>query len=70
MRIEVGVKTGRKESKIIKIEGNKFHVELKSSPRENKANIELIKLLSKHFRKNVVFVSGLKSRIKMLEVLD
>lgn len=70
MKIEVNVKTNKKESKIVNQEGNIFFIELKAKPKENKANIELIKLLSKYFKKSVVFVSGLKSKKKILEIVD
>ncbi|HLD15238.1 MAG TPA: DUF167 domain-containing protein [Candidatus Nanoarchaeia archaeon] len=70
MKIEVKVKTNKRESKIVSHEGNVFYVELNAKAKENEANIELIKLLSKHFKKPVLFVSGLKSKKKILEILD
>ncbi|MEK6904365.1 MAG: DUF167 domain-containing protein [Nanoarchaeota archaeon] len=70
MKIQVNVKTGRKNSEIKKIDGNIFHVDLKSKPVDNKANIELIRLLSNYFNRSVVFVSGLKSKKKIIEVID
>jgi uncharacterized protein (TIGR00251 family) len=43
-----------------------YRVELKAKPKEGEANLELIKFLSKHFKKRVKIVSGFKSRIKTI----
>jgi len=43
-------------------------VYLKSRPKNNKANIELIKLLKKHFDRPVKIKSGLFSKEKIVEV--
>ena len=45
---------------------------LKSNPEKNKANIELIKLISKHFKvssSRVRIISGKTSRNKRIEIL-
>jgi uncharacterized protein YggU (UPF0235/DUF167 family) len=44
---------------------------LKASPEKNKANIELIKLLAKHFKVSstrIRIIKGLTSREKMVEI--
>lgn len=41
---------------------------LKSSPKKNKANFELIKFLKKYFKKNIRIISGLSSRRKVVKV--
>jgi uncharacterized protein (TIGR00251 family) len=48
-------------------------VYLKSSPEKNKANLELIKLLSKHFKvssSQVKIKKGLTSKEKKIEIND
>lgn len=67
MKIKVKVKpnSGRKE--VIR-KGNGYVVYLKSHPENNKANIELIKLLKKHFDRPVKIKSGLFSKEKIVEV--
>lgn len=59
------VKTGAKENKIE--EGAELKVYLRSRPVEGKANLELIKFLSKHFGRKVKIVSGFTSKKKLLE---
>ncbi len=51
-------------------EGAYYKVELKAKPKEGEANRELVKFLSKHFKKKVKIVSGLKSRIKFISFED
>jgi uncharacterized protein (TIGR00251 family) len=45
-----------------------YRVELKAKPKEGEANQELVKFLSKHFKKKVKIISGFKSRIKTISV--
>lgn len=45
---------------------------LKSPPRDNKANLELIKLLAKHFKvssSQVKIIRGFTSREKVIEII-
>jgi len=58
MIIEVKVKPNSKEQEIIKTGENEYKISLKEKAEDNKANIELLKLL------------GLKSRNKIVEVKD
>jgi len=56
-----------------KIEGfdnkmNAYIVHVKARPEDNKANIEIIKFLSRLLKKKVRIVSGLKSRKKIIQV--
>ena len=67
MIIKVKVKTNSKNNNIIK-EGDFYKVNIKSQPENNKANIELIKLLTKYFKKKVRIIKGLKSREKLLSL--
>jgi len=54
----------------IENKGDYFLAKLKSFPEDNKANLELLKLLKKHFKKEVRIKSGFTSRNKTVEVLD
>lgn len=62
-------------SKENKIEGfdkerNAYRVRVKARPEGNKANIEIVKFLSKLLKKKVKISSGLNSREKIIEVAD
>ena len=68
--IKVIVKPNSKESKVEYDEKDTvYYVSVKSPADKNKANKELIKLLSKYFKKRVLIKTGLKSKIKYLEVI-
>jgi uncharacterized protein (TIGR00251 family) len=60
--------SGKEEIK--KINYNEYAVYLKKPAEDNKANIELIKLLKEYFKKDVRIVKGLKSRRKIVFVKD
>jgi len=68
MIIEVKVKPNSKKQEIEKISNNKYVVSLKKPAEDNKANIELIKLMKKHTGKNIKIIKGLKSKNKIIEV--
>jgi uncharacterized protein (TIGR00251 family) len=70
MRYEVEVEFHKD---FVKIEGNKVVVGLTSKPIGGKANVELIKKLAKYFgvsSSQVKIVSGLKSRRKIIELIE
>lgn len=67
MIINVKVKTNSAEQRIEK-KDDLYEVRLKSAPENNKANVELIKLLQKYFNKHVKIKSGTSSRKKIVEV--
>jgi uncharacterized protein len=70
MILKIKVKPNSKESSFDKETNSAC---LKSSPENNKANIELIKLLAKHFKvssSRVKIVRGLTSREKVVEIKD
>ncbi len=46
-----------------------YKVYLKKPAKDNKANIELIKLLSKYFKSQIRIIKGLKNRKKVIEIL-
>jgi len=71
MIINVAVKPGSAEQEISKIDDRNLAIKLTSRAEENKANIELIKLLAKYFnteQKNVLIIRGRKSRKKVIEI--
>ncbi|MBU2562103.1 MAG: DUF167 domain-containing protein [Nanoarchaeota archaeon] len=67
MKIKVKAKPNSGEQSIDKKE-DFYSVKLKSSPENNKANLELIKFLEKYFKKRVKIKSGFKSPKKVVEV--
>ena len=69
MKLKIKVKPNSGEQSVEKKE-NFYIVKLKSSPENNKANLELVKVLKKYFKKDVKIKSGFTSRNKILEVLD
>jgi hypothetical protein len=69
MKINIKVKPNSQEQKIEQIDGL-YIVNLKSPPVENKANLELIHLLKKYFKRDVKIISGFSSRKKIIEVPD
>ncbi len=68
MIIHVKVKPSSGRQEVFDEGEGKFLVSLKSAPENNKANVELLKLLKKHFNKPVKIKSGLSSRNKIVEV--
>ncbi len=69
MKIEVYVKPNSSKTKIVAQKNNIYKVELKTSPENNKANIELIKLFTKKFKTKFKIVQGLTSKKKILKTL-
>ncbi len=70
MIIKVKVKPNSKEQKLIRISDTEYKIYLKAPARDNKANVELLKLLKKSLKKPVAIKSGLSSRNKIIEVLE
>ena len=79
MRIKIKVRPNSNEQGVEKIPDEIFSEEgfegfyfakLKSSSEGGKANLELVKLLSKYFGKEVKIKSGFTSRMKIIEVAD
>lgn len=70
MRINVKVRPLSGRQDIIKLDEKHFMIYLKSAPEDNKANSELIKLLHKYFKKEVVIKSGLTSKNKIVEIKE
>ncbi len=70
MKIKVKLHTNSSQEKIEKIDDLNYEVWLKEKPVDNKANISLVKLLERFFRKKVRIKSGFTSRRKIVEVLE
>jgi len=66
--IAVKVKPNSPETKIISEAPGEMVIEITAPAEQNKANIELIKFLSKKFGKNVKIVRGLTSKKKTVEI--
>ncbi|MCD4666753.1 DUF167 domain-containing protein [archaeon] len=64
--LEVKVKPNCSKNEII-LKNNQYVVSIKAKPEYNKANIELIKFISKLTGKQIRIIKGLKSRIKVLD---
>lgn len=70
MRISVFLKPNAKKQEVLQYNGI-FRVSVKSPPKDNEANQELIEVLSHHFgipKKFVSIVSGFNSRNKIIEI--
>jgi len=70
MIINIKVKPGSSEQKIKKISETEYEIKLKEKAENNKANLKLIRLLKKYFNAEIKIKSGLKSRKKIVEVLN
>jgi uncharacterized protein YggU (UPF0235/DUF167 family) len=71
MNINVRVKTGHSKQEIVKFGDNRFLIYLTEDPENNKANLELIGMLSKYFGvppKNIKIKFGMSSSDKLIEV--
>ena len=69
MIININVKPNSRKAEVEKIDDSNYIVKLKSSPKNNKANLELVKILKKYFGKEIKIKSGFTSRKKVVEVL-
>lgn len=66
--ITIKVKPNASETKIISQRENEFTIAIAAPAEQNKANIELIKFLSKHFKADVKIIRGLKSKNKLVKI--
>ena len=67
--VRVKVKPRQPKTGIIKEEGGVLHVALHAPPVDGKANAELVKFLSRHFRKKAEIISGKSSKEKLVKLL-
>lgn len=70
-KFKIYVKTGKQKDILVGFDSEKdaYVLEINAKPIEGEANKEIIKFLSKLLKKKVVIKSGLKSKIKYIEVL-
>lgn len=72
MKIQVKVKLGSKNEEVTQ-KGDTLIVTTKESPKEGRANRQVIKLLAKHFKvpqNQVKLISGFKQRDKVVEIVQ
>lgn len=62
------VKTNKEKTRITKEEDNVIYLDIHSPPRDNKANIEILKFLKKHFKTDLRIIKGLKSKEKIIDI--
>ncbi|MDI6737339.1 MAG: DUF167 family protein [Nanoarchaeota archaeon] len=69
--IKVIVKTKSGKSEVIGFDEAKqaYRVNVKAVPEQGKANIEVLKLMKKHFRKEARIISGFTSKEKLVQIL-
>lgn len=70
-RLNIYVVPNSNSNKIKSIEDNEIKIEINETPENNKANIELIKFLSKIFKidkKKIKLISGHKNKHKIIEM--
>ncbi len=70
-RFKIVVKTNSFKNEVLGYDKEKdaYKLSIKEQPENNKANIEIIKFLSKKLGKKVCIISGLKSKLKTIEVI-
>jgi uncharacterized protein (TIGR00251 family) len=69
MIININIKPNSNEQSIEETETG-FVVRVKSPAQDNKANVEMVKLLKKHFNaKEIKIKNGFKSKKKKVEVM-
>jgi len=65
------VKPNSNKNEVIGYDGERgaYRVNIKAKPEDNKANIEVIKFLSRLLNKQVRIVKGFRSRSKLIDVV-
>jgi len=67
-KLKVLVKPNSKSDEVLGWEGDVLKIRVSAPAVDNKANIAVLKLLKKFSKKRISFISGLKSREKLLLV--
>lgn len=65
--IKIVVKPNSQKDKI-ELRDGFYKIEVKEKAEDNKANLAVIKVLSKYFKKMVYIKSGLRSKIKIIDI--
>lgn len=68
MKLRIKVHPGSSKEEIRQISEKEYEIWLKERPAENKANIELIKMLQKYFKRDIKIKTGFSSKNKIVEV--
>lgn len=68
MKLHIKLHPNSSQEKVEKISEDKYEIWIKEKPIEGKANIELVKILKKYFKKDVKIVNGLKSKNKIADI--
>lgn len=68
MKVKIKVKPNAVKQEIIKVKEGEYKVSLREKAENNKANIGLLKLLKKYFKREIRIIKGLKTRNKVVEV--
>jgi uncharacterized protein (TIGR00251 family) len=72
VKIQVKVKPNSKTEELVR-EGDSFIVKVKEPAREGRANQAVVELLAEHFKvpkSQVTILHGLRSRNKIIEVVE
>ncbi len=69
MIIKIKVHANSSREKIKRTNNSNYEIWIKEKPIENKANVSIIKLLKKYFKKNIKIKSGLRSKNKIIEII-
>ena len=70
--IHINVKTGLQDN-YLKFEDGQIILGIKSLPLKNKANLEVIKILSKLFRVDdidIIIIQGMSNNIKTIKIIN
>jgi len=68
MILKIKVRSNSKKEEIKKISDDELIVSLKEKAENNKANIELLKLLKKHFKKHAEIIKGKANKNKIVKL--
>ena len=63
------VRPNAKKTAITDIKDNIIFLDVASAPEDNKANIEIIKFISRQMKKQVRFLRGKSSKTKVLKII-
>ena len=67
--ITIRVRPNAKKTSIVDIRDNIVFLDVASPPENNKANVEIIKFISKQLKKQVRFLRGTTSKTKVLKII-
>ena len=68
--IQVTVRTNAPETKITKQEGDQWRMDVHAQPENNKANLEIIKFLTKRYKTDIKIIRGHTSKKKTIMMLS